>query len=73
MLPGTTEGAVTYVVSEATSNGHCFLEHNEIVGTVRKIASSRKGTLNEKEQLSMEDAQQAIIRVVERKQLIMEL
>ena len=70
--PERTEGAVTYVVSEATSNGHCFLEHNEIVGTVRKIASSRKGTLNEKEQLSMEDAQQAIIRVVERKQLIME-
>ena len=70
--PERTESAVTYVVSEATSNGHCFLEHNEIMGTVRKIASSRKGTLNEKEQLSMDDAQQAIARVVECKQLIME-
>ena len=52
--------------------GHCFLEHNELMGEVRKNASSRKGTNNENEQLPMEDAQQAITRVVERKHLIRE-
>jgi hypothetical protein len=42
------------------------------MGEVRKNASSRKGTNNENEQLPMEDAQQAITRVVERKHLIRE-
>ncbi len=70
--PERTEGAVTYSVSEAISRGHCFLEHNELMGEVRKNASSRKGTNNENEQLPMEDAQQAITRVVERKHLIRE-
>jgi len=58
-----TEGAVTHVVSEATSNGHCFLTHDELVGTVRKVASSRKGTLNPNEQLPMEVAEQAVIKM----------
>ena len=58
-----TEGAVTHVVSEATSNGHCFLTQDELVGTVRKVASSRKGTLNPNEQLPMEVAEQAVIKM----------
>lgn len=64
-----TEAAVTFVVQDSTSSGHCFTTHVELVATVRKIASSRKGTLKEEHQLPLEEAEAAIERVVENKYL----
>ena len=67
-----TEAAVVFAVEESVSNGNCFLYRAELITEVRRIASSRRGVTKEEKQLSLELAEEAIIKAVSDGYLIKE-
>lgn len=65
-----TEAAFSYVLQIATGNGHCFLDHADLISSVRKVAS--KDEDGKQKFLAQQDIELALSSILERKEIVQE-
>lgn len=65
-----TEAAFAYALQEATSNGHCFLFHSELLEAVKKIAS--KDEDGKQKYLPQQDIELALESILKKKDIVQE-
>lgn len=70
--PERTEAAVRHLVGESVNDGHCYVEHKDLLRNVRRLAAARKTTEDEAKWLSEEEAEDAIRRVELRREILQE-